>query len=153
MLRKTVVTLIAVYFRGDPRAQGLMGLLVIVVSVVLHTRYLPYCFQRMTFLEFASLTTTASLYFLGQFTMDAGTYGASFQPVASMSALVLNVAFLVLATGIALKILREHWIRQASALRDDTKANVCSTPDLELEMTVLPDAALRSETVTDTTLI
>ena len=58
MLRKAVLFGIAATLKIDRRLQGLFGMLVLVISIALHARRLPYVMPLMNQFEMLSLITT-----------------------------------------------------------------------------------------------
>ena len=106
--------------------------MVLFVATILHARHLPFVLWEMTVLEFVSLFVSSVTFFLGQFTVDAGNYGAAFQEAASAMALLINVGFLFFALWSLVKI---HLNSEKS--RSPTLANLSS-----VEMIGLPQEAL-----------
>ena len=54
----------------------MMGLLSMFLMTIVHARYMPYADMRLNRFEFFSLLCTACMFFLGVFTMDAGSQGS-----------------------------------------------------------------------------
>ena len=82
----------------------MLSLLILSAATMLHIRRLPYSMSTLSLLELLSLLNSCLTYFLGQFTLDAGTFGQSFQDGASILALSCNLMFLVIALGVGVSL-------------------------------------------------
>jgi hypothetical protein len=128
MIRKALVSSFAVAFESDRRLQGLSGLMVLFVATILHARHLPFALWEMTVLEFVSLFVSSVTFFLGQFTVDAGNYGAAFQEAASVMALVINVGFLCFALWSLVKITLNSEKSRSPTLEDPSSVEMIGLP-------------------------
>ena len=100
------------------------------VATIFHARSLPFALWELTVLEFVSLFVSSFTFFLGQFTIEAGDYGTSFQATASIMALLINVGFLCFAMWIFAHLKKE---KPSSQILEDPSG---------VEMMVLPEDAL-----------
>ena len=73
--RKGLISLIGVVLSTDQRAQCMLGMMVILVSAVLHANYKPFCEDWLNHFEFLSLTASALTFFFGMFTLESGSTG------------------------------------------------------------------------------
>ena len=96
----------------------------------MHVTYPSSCGKCV--LEFVSLFVSSVTFFLGQFTVDAGNYGAAFQEAASVMALLINLGFLCFALWSLVKIHLNSEKSRSPTLEDPSS----------VEMTGLPQEAL-----------
>ena len=95
VVRKSLLSSIAVFFAGSYHAQSTFGLVLMLVSCIHHARAYPFEDRSMNRLELASLSVSGVTFLCGQFTyVDLG-YGSSTQALMSTFALLVNVGFLV----------------------------------------------------------
>jgi hypothetical protein len=100
--RKGVITIIGVVFSFDQRAQGMLGLLCILTSIVLHSIQKPFVDGRMNSFELFSLCCSASIFYFGLFTLDAGENGNN-RSGASVLTLIITIGYLFVAFVYGLK--------------------------------------------------
>ena len=106
----------------------MIGLLILVISALGHARRLPYIASRLSHLELLSLLNSGLTYFLGQFTIDAGSFGESFQEAASVLALLSNLGFLLIACWVGLPL---YVACTQRIIKKRSKATKASRPSVE----------------------
>ena len=106
--RKALVSLIGVTLSFNKRLQGMMGLLIIFCATIAHVNQKPFIDPRLNLFEWASLGSAAATFFLGVFTIDAGSSGEAFE-FSSLLAFIINVLFLLIAMCFGIVTAREAY--------------------------------------------
>lgn len=93
MLRKTFLTLAAVFFAFNYHAQAQFGLVIVIAAVVLHARAFPFQRRALNLLELLSLVCTSITFLCGQFTLVDLGYGQATVTAVSYVAFTMTVLF------------------------------------------------------------
>ena len=91
--RKLALLIIMVYYANTPHIQSLLGLLVVIISFILHITVQPFENTILNIAEFASLLTSCITFYLGQFTYS--TDENTIHQYISIAALIVNISFLM----------------------------------------------------------
>jgi len=97
ILRKTVLFIFGVAFQWNLRLQGVLCLLVLFTSTLLHARRLPYVIDIMNHLEFLSLIVTSITFFLGLLTIEVPDAKPDYIQGITTISFIINMTFAVVA--------------------------------------------------------
>ena len=106
MLRKSFLTMAAVFFSFNYHAQARFGLMIVIAAGFVHARAFPFQTRVLNLLELLSLVCTSITFFCGQFTVIDLGYGQATVAAMSYIAFTITVLFslVFLATFVQLVI-------------------------------------------------
>jgi hypothetical protein len=119
MIRKAILSIIAVIFAFDGRVQVMLGMLLLFLSTIAQARKMPFASSFLNSFEFASLFSSSMTFFLGIFTMDSGASGAAY-PICSQLALIINVGYVLIAFFFGVKLELNERKRQEEKKKRET---------------------------------
>jgi hypothetical protein len=104
--RKVLLMFVLVFFArpGQEHVQSLLGLLVIVLALIVHSLAMPFDSKILNVAEFVSLVTSFLTFFLGQFTYtESDVVSDGSKAGISYLALVINMFFIVFMSYLMIK--------------------------------------------------
>ena len=96
IIRKAILSITSVALAADPRAQIMVGMLVVNMAGYAQSQYAPFTHPTLNLFELFSLIVTCLTFFLGAFTLDAGESGQEFQ-YASHLTFGINITYVLVA--------------------------------------------------------
>ena len=137
MLRKSFLTMTAVFFSFNYHAQAQFGLVIVITSVVVHARAFPFQKRALNLLELISLVCTSVTFLCGQFTLVDLGYGQATVAAVSYIAFTMTILFslvflamliqLVLAERRKEDALQQPGVHRASLTHSMVAAMLCRT--------------------------